>query len=129
MLSKRVAALSGAGALAMALGIAGMIAPQPAAANPYWAQQTGQSCSTCHFGGRETEGRAGLNPTGQAFLACGYHFAGPGGGCAGGATQGPQPQYSPAPYQPYQPQPYYQPPGYQQPAPPMPYQTSPYYYR
>ena len=105
--------------------------PGKADANPYWAQQTGQSCATCHYGGREREGRGGLNPTGQRFLACGYHFQ-----CGAPPPQyPPQPQYQ-QPYQPYQPQ-YQQPyqPQYQQPYQPYPaqpsepYQQSPYPYR
>jgi len=43
-------------------------------ASPFFAQQTGKDCVACHQPGREADGKAGLNPMGQAFLQCGFKF-------------------------------------------------------
>ena len=64
-------AVAGAAAVAFT---AVALAPRGAGANPYFAEQTRKPCSACHYGGREREGRGGLNPAGQRFLQCGYHF-------------------------------------------------------
>lgn len=119
--------LLGAGAATAGAVLMLGFASEQADANPYWAQQTGKPCAACHYGGRETEGRAGLNPTGQAFLNCGYHFPSAFGGCGGAAAPAPAPQYQYAPSYQYPPSYQYQyPPTYQQ---PPAYQASPYYYR
>jgi hypothetical protein len=83
--------------------------PFATSANPYFAQQTGQPCSTCHLPGQEVAGQAGLNPTGQSFKACGEQPS-----CLHAQYQQP---YSQQPYQPYPQQPYqpYPQPSYQQP--------------
>lgn len=41
--------------------------PGGAFANPFYAQQTGEPCASCHLPGQENAGAQGLNPTGQAF--------------------------------------------------------------
>lgn len=83
--------------------------PLASSANPYFAQQTGQPCSTCHLPGQEIAGQAGLNPTGQAFKACGEQPS-----CL--SAPYPQQQYGQQPYQQY-PQPSYQQPYQQYPQP------------
>ena len=52
--------------------LAGLLsALQPAAANPFFQDQTHLQCSACHQPGREKDGEAGLNPFGMAFMDCG----------------------------------------------------------
>lgn len=51
--------------------------PRAASANPFFQQQTGLPCSSCHISGQENQGEQGLNPFGQAFKHCGFKL-----GCA-----------------------------------------------
>lgn len=94
---RRAAPLVGA---ALALG------PTVAAATPLFALQTGKDCVACHEAGRELEGKASLNPMGQAFLQCGFKFD-----CS--TAPGPRPSPTPSfrPVQPVQPDQPVQPSG------------------
>ncbi|WP_139374132.1 hypothetical protein [Enhydrobacter aerosaccus] len=72
---------AGLGLLAMAGAL--LVVPGIAAANPFFANQTGQPCTACHVPGQEQKGLQGLNAAGQAFKNCGFKV-----GCtANGATQ------------------------------------------
>jgi len=56
--------------------LAGLAAPG-ARATPFFTQQTGLRCVSCHNAGQEADGVAGLNAFGITFKQCGYHV-----GCA-----------------------------------------------
>ncbi len=59
---------------ALVLGASLSVAVIPASATPFFATQTGKDCVACHQAGRESDGKASLNPMGQAFLQCGFKF-------------------------------------------------------
>jgi len=98
-------ALSGGVFAVVALASAALL-PQAVSANPFFAQQTGQNCGTCHLPGRENEGRNALSPAGQSFFQA---F----NGCSSN-IQCTMSNWSPAP-----------PPGYSAPAPQPNYSAAP----
>ena len=59
---------------ALVLGASLSAAAFSASATPFFATQTGKDCVACHHAGRESDGKASLNPMGQAFLQCGFKF-------------------------------------------------------